>query len=103
MRQGNRSLTHRDGAKELHEFQQRAVDLVIDSGHPVAQIWVDICVNEGTWAIGRTSTVKGARKTLLMENRIQSPTVSISPTQGEREAETRGGIPLKSQLLRLKS
>lgn len=30
------------------EFRQRAVDLVIDSGRPVAQVCVDIGVNEGT-------------------------------------------------------
>lgn len=30
------------------EFKQRAVDLVIDSGRPIAQVCVDIGVNEGT-------------------------------------------------------
>lgn len=30
------------------EFKQRVVDLVIDSGRPIAQVSVDIGVNEGT-------------------------------------------------------
>ena len=34
--------------KYTAEFKQRAVDLVIDSGRPVAQVSVDIGVNEGT-------------------------------------------------------
>ena len=34
--------------KYTAEFKQRAVDLVIDSGRPVAQVCVDICVKEGT-------------------------------------------------------
>jgi len=34
--------------KYTAEFKQRAVDLVIDSGRPVAQVCVDIGVKEGT-------------------------------------------------------
>jgi transposase len=34
--------------KYTAEFKQRAVDLVIDSGRPIAQVSVDIGVNEGT-------------------------------------------------------
>lgn len=34
--------------KYTAEFKQMAVDLVIDSGRPVAQVCVDIGVNEGT-------------------------------------------------------
>lgn len=34
--------------KYTAEFKQRAVDLVIDSGRPIAQVCVDIGVNEGT-------------------------------------------------------
>ncbi|WP_161485767.1 transposase [Enteractinococcus helveticum] len=34
--------------KYTAEFKQRAVDLVIDSGRPVAQVSVEIGVKEGT-------------------------------------------------------
>ena len=34
--------------KYTAEFKQRAVDLVIDSGRPIAQVSGDIGVNEGT-------------------------------------------------------
>lgn len=34
--------------KYTAEYKQRAVDLVIDSGRPIAQVSVDIGVNEGT-------------------------------------------------------